>query len=235
MENLKSDNLNQASWNHTQGSNYLPMIRSRIEKVDLVWVSQFLDILQKEMSGSGSIKDIGCQAFQFYKEIKKRGLSFDYHGYELDQSYVDLGLEYFPELSQKVYVGDFAKLPSVKQTEATVCSATIEHIDHWIGFLQKMLSTTSNVAVIRTFLGEDTRRDLCHHDGVADTYPIWQFSVRDFLTEIRRCGFFPEVCRDRYTDSLPKFLDVRPDGIIRTQYVIVARRIESAKNEAANN
>lgn len=220
-----SEIQNTSSWNHTQGANYIPMIRDRIEKVDLVWVCQFLDIIHAQLGSAASIKDIGCQAFQFYKEIKKRGLSYDYHGYELDQQYVKLGLEYFPELSDKVDVGDFAKLANVKNTDVTVCSATLEHIDGWVEFLHKMLDTTSKVAVIRTFLAQHTQRDLGSHVGATEPYPIWQFSFRDFLTVMRRRGFFPEVVRDRYTDSLPKFLDVQPDGIIRTQYVVVARKI----------
>ncbi len=225
MNNRKSELSTQNSWIHTQGPDYLNMIRHRIENVDLVWVSQFLDILQGESDKSVSVKDIGCQAFQFYKEIKKRGVPFDYHGYELDQNCVDLGLEYFPELSKKVLVGDFAKLDEVKHTDVTVCSATIEHIDSWIGFLQRMLNTTSNVVVIRSFFGENTKRDICNHNGATDNYPIWQFSFSEFLAVIRKCGFFSEIVRDRYTDSFPKYLDVLPDGIIRTQYVVVARRI----------
>jgi hypothetical protein len=201
------------------------MIRHRIENVDLVWASQFIDILQEEPNKLVSIKDIGCQAFQFYKEIKKRGLPFDYHGYELDQNYVNLGLEYFPELSNKVLVGDFANLDEVKFTDITVCSATIEHIDGWIEFLQKMLNTTSNIVVIRSFFGENTKRSICNHNGATDNYPIWQFSFSEFLAVIRKSGFFPEIVRDRYTNSLPKYLDVLPDGIVRTQYVIIARRI----------
>lgn len=225
MNNLKPELSAQTSWIQTQGPNYLSMIRQRIENVDLVWVSQFLDILQGEPDKSVSVKDIGCQAFQFYKEVKRRGVSLDYYGYELDQNYVDLGLEYFPELTNKVIVGDFAKLYEVKHTDVTVCSATIEHIDCWIGFLQRMLNTTSNVVVIRSFFGENTKREICNHNGATDNYPIWQFSFSEFLAVIRKCGFYPEIVRDRYTDSLPKYLDVLPDGIVRTQYVVVARRI----------
>ena len=228
MTDHQSVTLNQFSWNHKQGPGYLPRIRSRLQGVDLVWVSQFLDILQSQDDKSASIKDVGCQSFQFYKELKQRGITTDYQGYELDQSSVDLGLEFFPELKGKVIVGDFAKLSEVQQTDVTVCSATIEHIDNWVDFLQRLLNTTSHTTIIRTFLGEETQRELCNHIGASAPYPIWQFSFRDFLTEIRRCGFFPEICRDQYTDSLPKFLDVLPDGTIRTQFVIIARRIDKS-------
>lgn len=225
MNTSKPESSTQPSWNNTQGPNYIPLIRHRLENIDLVWVSQFLDILQAESNKLVSIKDIGCQAFQFYKEIKKRGLPYDYHGYELDQSYVDLGLEYYPELSKKALVGDFAKFNEVKHTDITVCSATIEHVDSWVEFLQKILNTTSSIVLIRSFFGEKTERDICNHKGATANYPIWQFSFSEFTAVIRKCGFSPEICRDRYTDSLPKYLDVLPDGMIRTQYVIVARRI----------
>ena len=234
MENPKVELSTQYSWLHTQGPGYLSRIRHRIENTEMVWTSQFLDILQGESNELVSVKDIGCQAFQFFKEIKKRNLQFDYYGYELEQAYVDIGLEYFPELSKKVFVGDFAKLHEVKHTDVTICSATIEHIDNWIDFLQRMLITTSKVAVIRSFFGENTKRNMCNHHDLTDAYPIWQFSFAEFLGTVKKCGFIPEIVRDRYTDSLPKYLDVCPVGIIRTQYVVVARRI-SAKREIASS
>lgn len=101
----RDQNLSQNSWQHTQNSDYVKLIRDRIENVDLTWVKQFLDIINHEADTSNriSIKDIGCQSFQFYKQIKKNKLPYDYYGYELDESYVKIGLEYFPEL-KKIFI-----------------------------------------------------------------------------------------------------------------------------------
>lgn len=212
------------SWNHTQNEDYVKQLKKRIEDVDFVWVSQFIDLLEDKFKHAILIKDIGCQAFQFYKEIKKRNLNFQYFGYELDKRYVDIGLNYFPELKDFVEVCDFSTKEDVKHTDITICSATIEHVDNWASFLMKMLSTTTSTLLLRTFFGEVTRRDLCHHLGADEGYPIWQFSFSEFLSLIRDAGFYPEIIKDRYTDSLPKYLNVQPHGIVRTQYVIVATR-----------
>ena len=62
------------SWNQTQSFDYFEIQRKRIASVDLGWVSQALDIIQREMISSDklSLKDVGCQMFQFYKGLKKR-------------------------------------------------------------------------------------------------------------------------------------------------------------------
>ena len=113
----RDQNLSQNSWQHTQNSDYVKLIRDRIENVDLTWVKQFLDIINHEADTSNriSIKDIGCQSFQFYKQIKKNKLPYDYYGYELDESYVKIGLEYFPELKKNIYLGDFTKYNEIKK------------------------------------------------------------------------------------------------------------------------
>lgn len=225
MENLLKKTLISSSWNHTQDDQYLNLIKNRIESIDLIWTSQFLDILEGSNTNFKDIKDIGCQAFQFYKEIKRRSFFIEYYGYELDQAYVSLGLEYFPELTNYVYVGDFANLNEVRETDVTVCSATLEHIEDWKPFLRKMLESTSSTVLIRTFLSNQSTLDICRNLNSSDSYPIHQFSFSEFLSEIKKFGFNPEIIRDRYTDSLPKLLNVNPNGIIRTQYVVVAKKI----------
>lgn len=223
-------------WQYTKNDDYFTMVEARIRSVDMVWVSQFLDIISESgfASQNLSIKDIGCQAFQFYKLMKKRGLSCEYFGYELEKRYVDIGLRYFPELDGRYVIGDFSRIDDPIRTDVSVCSATIEHVDRWGPFLENMLGTTSKLALIRTFLGDSTERTEARLVGAAATYPIWQFSFRDFLTAVRRQGFLPEVLRDRYTDSLPKLLDVKPDGLVRTQYVVAARRIEAGRPSSAS-
>lgn len=222
-------NLRQKGWQQTQNSDYIKLIRYRMESVDLTWVKQFLSIINNEVDTNNkhiSIKDIGCQSFQFYKQIKNKNLPYDYYGYELDESYIKIGLEYFPELSNNIYLGDFTKYDDVKQTDISLCSATIEHVDNWNIFLEKMLSSSNKMAIIRTFLGENTERKSVRTTDAKADYPIWQFGFTDFLNAIAKLGWKPEVKRDSFTDSLPiyKSYGVDVTGVVRTQYIIVAKK-----------
>ncbi len=223
----KIKNLTQNSWQHTQNLDYIKLIRERMENVDLTWVSQFIEIIKNEFSTRIiSIKDVGCQSFQFYKQIKKNNLPYEYYGYELDEEYVKIGLEYFPELRNNFYLGDFTNFENIKETDISLCSATIEHIDNWNLFLEKMLSSTSKTTIIRTFLGESTERISVRTKDAKTDYPIWQFGFRDFLNAIDKQGWKPEIKRDIYTDSLPiyKSYGIDKTPVIRTQYVIVSKK-----------
>jgi hypothetical protein len=225
MEKLNKNTSKPLSWHHTQDDQYLKLIKQRIESINLIWTSQFLDIIGADGNYFKDVKDIGCQAFQFYKEIKRRNFLIDYYGYELDQEYVDLGLKYFPELVDKVFVADFANINEIKVTDLSICSATLEHIEDWRPFLKKILGTTANTVLIRTFLDKQSALDMCRNPNSSVFYPIHQFSFSEFLSEIKESGFYPDVIRDCYTDSLPKLLEVYPKGIVRTQYVVVAKKL----------
>jgi hypothetical protein len=66
---------------------------------------------------------------------------------------------------------------------------------------------------------------MAFHPGASAGYPIWQFSFQDMLSAIRDCGFYPEIVVDEFTKSLPRLLDVEPNGIIRSTYIIHAKKI----------
>jgi hypothetical protein len=222
------ERLKQNSWQHTQNAKYLELIKKRIETVELTWVEQFLESLinLKKINKNYSIKDIGCQTFQVYKQIKSKNLPYQYFGYELDKTYLNLGLKYFPELKSKIILGNFLQIKKPKHTDISVCSATIEHVDNWILFLEKMLNSTSNYIYIRTFMGETTQRVVGYTSGATEGYPIWQFSFQDMFSAIRDFGFYPELIKDRFTKSLPRLLNVNPNGIIRATYIIQAKKIK---------
>lgn len=116
------------SWNRTQSFDYFEIQRKRIASVDLSWVSQPLDIIQREMISSDklSLKYVVWQMFQFCKGLKKRKLGIQYSGYDLDESYIKFGLKYFPELESQFIVGDFTQLQAFKSTSISICSATDE-------------------------------------------------------------------------------------------------------------
>lgn len=213
-------------WQHTQNSEYTSLVRNRLENTDLSWVAQFIDIIEAELETDQiSIKDIGCQAFQFYKQIKRHGLLYDYTGYELDEEYVRIGLEYFPEMEGRYHLGDFTKITDVAPTDVSICSATLEHVDDWKILLRRLFGSTRKLVVIRTLLGETTQRTSVKKVGALLSYPIWQFGFDEILNEIDKNDWLPELRRDRYTDSLPIYKSYGTEklGVVRTQFVIVAK------------
>ena len=69
--------MNKKICQDTQSLDYINLLKFRIENVDLTWVSQFIGIIKSELGvGELSIKDIGCQTLQFYKQILKLKLPY---------------------------------------------------------------------------------------------------------------------------------------------------------------
>jgi len=99
-----------------------------------------------------------------------------------------LGLNFFPELSNNVIVGDFTKIKEIINTDITVCSATIEVVDNWVEFLNRLFNNTNKLLVLRTFLGEETKRASKRKNGAAADYPIWQFAFTEFFDVIAKLG-----------------------------------------------
>lgn len=218
--------VNADGWHNTQNDDYLRLLKYRIQNIELVWVKQILDLIDEHAAGmeSKTIKDIGCQTFQFYKQLKSRGLPYKYIGYELEKKYVELGLKYFPELSKSVFICDFNKVKTPINTDISITSATLEHMDKWSYCIKKLISTTNNLILIRTFLGVGSERIYVQELGASEKYPIWQFDFLEFMDIFSKQGWSTRLIRDKYTDSLPilKVYGDEKTSVLRTQYILVA-------------
>lgn len=212
------------NWQETQNDDYLQLIKSRAVGIELVWVQQMFEIFLKR-GGVLSVKDIGCQAFSVYKYIKTHSVNIEYFGYEIEYEYVKIGLSLFPELSDKITIGDFSLIESVVETDLTVISATLEHVDVWGQFLKKALLSTRKTLYLRTFVGGKTVRSEGLLPGAIRPYTIWEFGLKDLLYQIESSGFNVEIRRDEYTMSEPLYLDVEPKKLERSMYVIIANRV----------
>ena len=60
--------------------NQIAIYKKRLKTVNLIWCNQVIDFIQN--SKIKSIKDIGCNYFQFYKELKLRKIKTKYFGYD---------------------------------------------------------------------------------------------------------------------------------------------------------
>ena len=86
---------------NTQNKTYLDIITYRVQNDYLTWCEQFLDLIESNLMLPGSqylINDIGCNAGQFYKSLKRRNLKAVYRGFDIEQAYLDIAKATFPEL-----------------------------------------------------------------------------------------------------------------------------------------
>lgn len=214
------------TWQSTQSERYLKLILSRLEHESLDWIEQVLDIVE-QYSSSGSfstIKDVGCQAAQFYKQLLSRSLRYSYFGYDIEQLYLDLALNKFPELNGRLFAADFGSVMKPVVTDISVCGATLQHVDEWGLFLENLLDSTNKLIVLRTFMSDTSARELVMSDGANSPYPIWEFGFAELMTYFAHRGWTPRIVRDRYTDSLPigKWYGTSLSVSVRTCFILVA-------------
>lgn len=215
-------------WQHTKSEAYIESVEQRLLNVSLTWVEQFLDIIaERNVEIPASINDFGCQSFQFYKGLKSRLLDFDYHGYDLEAKYVEIGLRVFPELVDKYSLMDISTSQPQRASDISVMSATLEHILDYRSALKNILTHTNRLVILRTFLGDKTHCSIARENGAPHDYLIYEFSFSEIMGIFDELGFTTSIIRDRYTDSMPKYLshEYATKGIVRTQYVIVGERV----------
>ena len=200
----------------------MDLVEQRIESILLDWCEQFIDLFSDNMMliSPTSILDIGCQAGQFYKSLRARELTslVNYTGVDIEELYLQIGRRKYSEITGSFHHLDFLECdPSDWVQDLSVNSATLEHIDEWKVFVANQLEATKKMAIIRTFLGDETRRDLCLASGARDPYPVWQFSIEEFIIHLRSLGWTCVLHRDRFTSSQPfsLFYDNMPSGIAR--------------------
>lgn len=214
-------------WQHTKSKAYIESVEQRLLNVRLTWVEQFLDIITNKSDGSPvSINDFGCQSFQFYKGLKSRSLNFDYHGYDIEEKYIEIGLRVFPCMVGKYSLMDISVTPPHRVSNISVMSATLEHILDYRSALRNILAHTSRLVILRTFFGDRTHCSVVRENGASHDYLIWEFSFSEIMGIFDELGFTTSIIRDQYTDSMPKYLshEYVTKGIVRSQYVLVGER-----------
>ena len=83
------------------GEIQIKLYKNRLEKIRLTWCQQVFEIIKKLNYSNPKINDLGCNYFQFFKEIKINKYKCDYFGYDIDKNFINLGLTKFPELKKK--------------------------------------------------------------------------------------------------------------------------------------
>ena len=155
----------------------------------------------------------------FFKGLKRRDLALDYRGFDIEQDYLDRAVELFPELDGKLTRLDLTREAPCRRglgdvRHARTSRARRPALDHF-------LEAASEVAILRTFLGEQPLRSLQKAQGARTTYPVNQLSFQEVLDAFAAHDLWPTVVRDRYTDSMPLYMQ---NGIIRAYYLVVGTK-----------
>jgi SAM-dependent methyltransferase len=167
--------------------NQVALYKKRLNTVNLIWCNQVIDFIQN--SKIKSIKDIGCNYFQFYKELKLRKIKTKYFGYDIDDNFIKLGLIKFPELKKKYKIGNCENIKLLK-TDFSIMSAVLEHVENPIKLLNNVISSTRKIICIRTYLGVKSYKAVAHNfKNQILPYNCNQFSFKDVEYKLKKNGF----------------------------------------------
>ena len=205
----------------TQNAEYLTLSSQRLSEPTLIWVNQFTQIINDfigENKGKYVINDIGCNVGHFSRNVELINSDITYRGIDISKIYTDIAKQNFPKLD--FYIEDFAQNElniSQFKCDISVVSATLEHIDDYEQFLKNIFQTTSQMVLIRTFIGETSEIDYCLKEGATQSYLIRQFVLSDLVNkEFNKEWLFEEII-DEATLGKPKVIC---NSITRSQQIL---------------
>jgi 2-polyprenyl-3-methyl-5-hydroxy-6-metoxy-1,4-benzoquinol methylase len=205
----------------TQNDEYLKLSSQRLIEPPLIWVNQFTQIINDfigENKGKYVINDIGCNVGHFARNVEFVNSDIAYRGIDISKTYLEIAKHHFPKLD--FFIEDFAqKELNIFQFESdiSVVSATLEHIDDYEQFLSNIFKTTSQMVLIRTFIGETSEMDYCLKEGATQSYLIRQFVLSDLVNKNFNKDWLFEEIIDEATLSKPKVIC---NSITRSQQIL---------------
>ena len=214
----------------TQNDEYLKLSSQRLSEPSLVWVNQFTQIINDfvgENEGKYVINDIGCNVGHFTRNVELINANIAYRGIDISKTYLEIAKHHFPKLD--FFIKDFAqKELNIHQfkCDISVISATLEHIDDYEQFLSNIFKTTSQMVLIRTFIGETSEMDYCLKVGAAQSYLIRQFVLPDLVNKGFNKDWLYEVIVDEATLGKPKVIC---NSITRRQKIIKYTKNDHSK------
>jgi SAM-dependent methyltransferase len=205
----------------TQNDEYLKLSSQRLSEPPLIWVNQFTQIINDfigKNKGKYAINDIGCNVGHFARNVELINSDIAYRGIDISKTYLEIAKHHFPKLD--FFIEDFAqKELNIFQFESdiSVVSATLEHIDDYEQFLSNIFKTTRQLVLIRTFIGETSEMDYCLKEGATQSYLIRQFVLSDLVNNSFNKDWLFEEIIDEATLSKPKVIC---NSITRSQQIL---------------
>ena len=214
---------NNSDWHlQTQNSDYLDLSVNRLSSPILIWVSQITDIINSNIENFDNseiqINDIGCNVGHFYRNISEIKRKVKYTGFDISETYLEIGRSHFPEASfVNEDVGGQNFDVSKYECDISVISATLEHIEDYEIFLKNIFDSTRLFVILRTFVGEESLKEYCLKPGASQSYLIRQFNLDDLKNKSFNLGWEAEVIQDKATEGKEKEVC---EKILRTQKII---------------
>ena len=212
---------------NTQNKDYLDLSIKRLNEPALIWVSQFTDIINsKKKSFDKSalkINDIGCNVGHFYRNINQINSEVEYTGFDISKTYLDIAHNHFPEgnfILEDVGSSKFDK--NKYNCDVSIISATLEHIEDYEVFLENIFQSTNDLVLIRTFIGNESRKDYCLKPGANQSYLIRQFKLSELKDKSFNSSWNCDEIEDLATGGVQKQVC---DGIDRSQRILSFQKI----------
>jgi hypothetical protein len=181
----------EKDWHSTQNAAYLDLLESRLNEPRLHWVDQFVEIINREVTNGNlsgrsliAINDYGCNVGHFFRGIEDINCAVSYHGFDISDTYLSIarkvfGRQHFHRLNIEQHPMN-AVWP---QSNVAVISATLEHLENYSHALRNIFSQTTDLVILRTFVGKFSLIDKCRTIGANSDFLIRQFTIDD-LTRI---------------------------------------------------
>lgn len=205
----------------TQNSDYLDVSEKRLTEPPLVWVNQFTEIINSKFETSQKIRinDIGCNVGHFARNINELKSNVDYRGIDISDVYLNIAKQKFPELRFENQDFSSKELNREKfKCDISIISATLEHIQNYKHFLKNIFSSTQKLVLIRTFIGDESRKEYCQKENALKPYLIRQFKKEQLVNQVFNKDWAVEFHEDKATES--KWKNICAE-IRRKQIVIV--------------
>jgi hypothetical protein len=221
-------------WQESQNEDYLHLIRARLLQPKMKWVDQFTSIINSKakfikdstnsINQSFLCNDFGCNVGHFFRGVADINMPINYRGYDISEIYLkiarnEFGFEYFENLD--IASESIDKLP--RDSDISVISATLEHIENYHTALKNIFSTTRRLVVMRTFIGDLQLKDYCRTHGASRDYLIRQFTLDDLVSLPVNNGWLYEAHEDIATQGIQKMV-CNGKTIPRTQKILVFSR-----------
>ena len=207
------------------GSAYTELLQKRLagEVPELTWLGQFRDILRPQLRQGVSMLDVGCATGYAYRSFEGFGIA--YTGLEFESAYLEIAREWFAAAEGvEFFAHDITAASPPNAADIVISSAMLEHLSTSMPALKHLADGALKTVLLRTFLGEDEQ---IH--SIPSPVPDYrathlkynnQYRFSAVLGYLESRGFRTRVLRDRYTGSVPQWVD----GVVRTFYVVEAHR-----------
>ncbi len=202
----------------TFGNKQLDFYKKRLENIRLTWCQQVFEIIKKLNYSNPKINDLGCNYFQFYKEIKINGYLCNYFGYDIDKNFVNLGLLKFPELKKKYKIANIENT-TLRKSDISIISDTLELTENPEKIIKNIILSTKKIIILRTFLSSKETVKVVKNKILDVPYFINSFSFNMIIEYFIKNNFFPQIYPDLATNS-SQINEIFPN-VKRKFYIVV--------------